>query len=374
MHNYAVHCAIHNYTNHNIEHAWYRLFRCFRISDQLFYMIQEYQIDKNTSSSMAHDMLALRCYLMLQQVVRLNIIPIGICSMSEKQGGQHEIGSKPVQAACNFFTTLTVDGQNRDLVNIWRAVEVDVGDFLILRLEFCKEEAHCKHVFVLNHYYNDTVTRTVSMHSHSKGRIQLVPDVFKLGNSKHKDQDKAFVKKLHFERKVQHLASSWGSLAAQLYEYATDPRYSGYWHIGQTYNKKQNFTNARVPINVMEMTKGQLLQINLAPVWKGTVHKLESLTPENIDFSPAYALQRFMFSTVELHTRAEDMLVDATVSDRPPPDITGIPRFRANTINSAGERVSGVRRAGERASGRAGGRAGTDAGCTMLLTEGFLGC
>ena len=53
---------------------------------------------------------------MLQHVVKQSMIPIGICSMSEKQGGQHEIGLKPVQAAANFFTTLTVDGQNRDLV------------------------------------------------------------------------------------------------------------------------------------------------------------------------------------------------------------------------------------------------------------------
>jgi hypothetical protein len=171
LHNYAVHCTVGNHTNHNMEHAWYRLFRWFRIYDQLHHIIHEYQIAKSTSSDMANEMIAIRCYLMMQQVVRLNIIPIGICSMSEKQGGHHKIGSKPVQAACNFFTTLTVDGQNRDLVNIWRTVEVDDGDFLILRLEFCQEEPHSKHVFVLNHYYKDTVTRTVSMHGHAKGRI-----------------------------------------------------------------------------------------------------------------------------------------------------------------------------------------------------------
>jgi hypothetical protein len=35
---------------------------------------------------------------------------------------------KPVQAAASFFVTLTVDGQNRDLVNIWRGVDVEGGD------------------------------------------------------------------------------------------------------------------------------------------------------------------------------------------------------------------------------------------------------
>jgi hypothetical protein len=158
LHNNAITCALHNHHHHthHSEHAWYRLFRCFKIYEHLTVIITKHQNEKDQNVSMANEMLSLRSYLMLQQVVRLNIIPIGICSMSEKQGGQHEVGSKPVQSACNFFTTLTVDGQNRDLVNIWRAVEVEGGDFRILQLEFCKEPASTKHVYVLNHYYKDT--------------------------------------------------------------------------------------------------------------------------------------------------------------------------------------------------------------------------
>ena len=38
-----------------------------------------------------------RCHMLLQEIVRLKIIPLGICAMSEKQGGQHEVGLKPVQ-------------------------------------------------------------------------------------------------------------------------------------------------------------------------------------------------------------------------------------------------------------------------------------
>ena len=39
-----------------------------------------------------------------------------------------------MQAAASYFTTLTVDGQNRDLVNIWRNGEIEGGDQLILHL------------------------------------------------------------------------------------------------------------------------------------------------------------------------------------------------------------------------------------------------
>jgi hypothetical protein len=338
LYNYAVHCAISNLPEPQMERAWGRLFLCFKIHGNLQYIVNQYQNEKNENAKMADEMLRLRCYLMLQQVVRLNIIPIGICSMSEKQGGQHEIGSKPVQAACNFFTTLTVDGQNRDLVNIWRAVEVDAGDFLILRLEFCKEENHTKHVYVLNHYYKDTVTRTVSMHSHTQGRIQLVPDVFKFGSSKQKDI-RSWCGIDQFRQKVSISAPTWVSEADHLHEYATDPRYCGYWHIGQTYNKKMSFTNVRVPINDMEMTKGQLLQINFAPVWKGTIHACNRL--EDINFCPASAVQLLMFGTISQDTRTEDMFVDATVTDRRHPENTlqrqlyraGLPRTQmsANT-------------------------------------------
>ena len=330
LYNYAVHCAISNNSETKMDRAWGRLFLCFKIHGHLKHIVDQYQIEEHENKKMADGMLALRCYLMLQQVVRLNIIPIGICSMSEKQGGQHEIGSKPVQAACNFFTTLTVDGQNRDLVNIWRAVEVDAGDFLILRLEFCKEENHTKHVYVLNHYYKDTVTRTVSMHSHTQGRIQLVPDVFKFGSSKQKDI-RSWCGKDEFRRKISISAPNWNSKVDELHEYATDPRYCGYWHIGQTYNKKMSFTNSRVPINDMEMTKGQLLQINFAPVWKGTIHMHEHLTEENVDFCPAYAVQRLMFGTLPQDTIVENMFVDATVTDRTPAGNT-LPtqRYRAS--------------------------------------------
>jgi len=61
---------------------------------------------------------------------RRTIRPLGICATSEKQGGQHKTGFRPVQAAASFFVTLTVDGQNRDLMNIWRNVDVEGGEYL----------------------------------------------------------------------------------------------------------------------------------------------------------------------------------------------------------------------------------------------------
>ena len=347
LHNYAVHKAmggahhgLHGH-RHNNDYAWYRLFVCFNITDHLDHIVAEYARDVAATGmgihhpEYQHQLLALRCKLMLQHVVKQNMIPIGICSMSEKQGGQHEIGLKPVQAAASFFTTLTVDGQNRDLVNIWRAVEVDAGDLLILRLDFLSEIPHTKHVFVLNHYYKDTVTRTMSMHPQALGRLQLVPDVFRLNNSNSVQAD--YVQKDNLAAKIGMSATHWNhrpKVVNALHSCAVDPRYCGYWHIGQTYTKKQSFTTVKVPINDMEMTKGQLLQINFAPVWKGVIHGDKHNEAINVPFCAAYALQLLMFGTVTqfyargLHshqsgplvfdvTVSGDSLIDTTVAEAP---------------------------------------------------------
>jgi hypothetical protein len=66
----------------------------------------------------------LKSKFLLQHILQFHIKPFGICAGSEKQGGQHEGRDKPVQAAASYFTTMTVDGQNRDLVNIWRHVDM----------------------------------------------------------------------------------------------------------------------------------------------------------------------------------------------------------------------------------------------------------
>jgi len=109
--------------------------------------------------------------VMLQKVIRDNIKQIGICSTSEKQGGQHETGLKPVQAAASFFVTLTVDGQDRDFVNIWRGVDVEGGDLLLVQLEYRERKKMTEEIgapitqtYVLNHYYKGWVQRSVQMH------------------------------------------------------------------------------------------------------------------------------------------------------------------------------------------------------------------
>lgn len=170
-------------------------------------------------------------------------IPFGICAGSEKQGGLHETGLAPVQAAVNHVTTMTVDGQNRDLVNLWRNININAGDQLILRLEYLPTRS-----FTLNHYYKGTVHQNFPTQKHC---WQVVPDVFRMAYDNTRFQ----------------------GLPRSKLPHSYDYRIDGYWRIGQSFqhrniegNEHQNYSNDMI------FLRGQLLQITFAPVWVRMLH------------------------------------------------------------------------------------------------------
>ena len=171
--------------------------------------------------------------IQLLKLVSTRFLPFGICAGSEKQGGQNETGLAPVQAAANHVSTLTVDGQNRDLVNVWRHTDLSAGDQLIYVLKWLPT-----HSYTLNHYYKGTAHQTFT---NQKYCWQLVPDKFSMS-------DKVPV----FDE--------------QTFPY--DYRIHGYWRIGQTFQHRGSYEagNSNVADDMSYM-RGQLLQITFAPVW-----------------------------------------------------------------------------------------------------------
>ena len=176
--------------------------------------------------------------LAVLRLVRERLIPYGICAGSEHQGGKHETGLAPVQSAANHITSMTIDGQNRDLVNLWRRCDVSAGDQLIFRLEYLPTQS-----FTLNHYYKGTVHQVFP---DVKMCWQLVPDLFRMTYDP-----------LKYEGLPRHDDSI-------IYDY----RLHGYWRIGQSFQHRgrhdaavENYSNDRC------FLPGQLLQITFAPVW-----------------------------------------------------------------------------------------------------------
>jgi hypothetical protein len=162
------------------------------------------------------------------------LLPFGICAGSEKQGGQHEGGFAPVQSAVNYVTTMTVDGQNRDLMNYWHGHTVHGGDRLILTLQL-SEFTDAGHVqpFSLNSYYKKPVAQSVMVGTDPFWQL------------------KAHVYGCAIDSKIPGI---------DLGEY--DYRRKGYWHIAQTFQCRKGDRHKRGFENAPP------LQVTFSPMWQ----------------------------------------------------------------------------------------------------------
>jgi hypothetical protein len=168
--------------------------------------------------------------------VRNMLKPHGVCAGSEYQGGQHEESWAPVQAAVNYTTTMTVDGQNRDLVNYWHERNVHAGDRLILRLVLVpKREQEQTREFQLTSYHERPVSAAVTT---ARAYWQLQPWV------------------LHCETEEPE-----GRFVAERAGAKFDYRVTGYWHIAQSFQGRQGCRMRRA------ISSGAPLQVTFAPVF-----------------------------------------------------------------------------------------------------------
>jgi len=85
----------------------------------------------------------------------------------------------------------------------------------------------------------------------------------------HSYWDRAMDDVLVIDNLDEHELQVLQEITEQTVECVMDNRHFGYWHIGQVYNKMAKFAATRVPTDDMQLTQGQLLQVNFAPVWHG---------------------------------------------------------------------------------------------------------
>jgi hypothetical protein len=157
--------------------------------------------------------------------------PHGICAGSEKQGGQHEESWAPVQSAVNYTTTMTVDGQNRDLLNYWHSLHVCAGDRLLLTLQLVNPQnaKNTTREYQLTSYYKRPVSATVVS---DEAYWELVPHI------------------LHADKPGE---------TSELSPY--DYRLTGYWHIAQSFQGRRGFETR------MAGHGGAPLHVTFAPVF-----------------------------------------------------------------------------------------------------------
>ena len=107
----------------------------------------------------------------VMHVVRNCIRPFGIIRGSEKQGGQDEATLSPATWPVSFVVSVTIDGKESNVLNIWHYHELHAGNDLVLRLKLMPLRP-----YTLNHYYKGVKRQNWDM----PGRYvwQLVPDIF----------------------------------------------------------------------------------------------------------------------------------------------------------------------------------------------------
>jgi hypothetical protein len=178
--------------------------------------------------------------------------PHGVCAGSEKQGGQHEETWAPVTAAVNYTTTMTVDGQNRDLVNYWQSHNMCAGDRLVLRLELHNQNARATKQgsrtaeFQLTSYYKRPVSAAITS---ADSYWQLVPYIL---NAVSPSEDQAL-------REAQSRQTN-EEVRRERFEY----RVNGYWQIAQSFQGRRCFDGG---VTVRTTCQGAPLQVTFAPVF-----------------------------------------------------------------------------------------------------------
>lgn len=235
---------------------------------------------ENAEKSYVKSGLVGKCWKQMMQLVRTCILPFGICAGSEHQGGQHEMLLAPVSAAVNYVTVMTVDGQNRDLVNLWRARNLRAGDELIFRVGFQETRE-----YVLNHYYK---AQSVVSFDDPKVVPQLIPDVYsprmplpkpgKQVTLKDHEELWQFLKGTNaldqFNENVKNdtVSSSHGPEKLDILQISYTNL--GYWRIGKMMHHRGQHCKNELKYNDDNVfLTGGLLQVTFAPVWKQTVRK-----------------------------------------------------------------------------------------------------
>jgi hypothetical protein len=206
----------------------------------------------------------------IHRLLRMCLMPFGICAGSEHQGGKHELNLAPIVAAVNYVTVMTIDGQNRDLVNFWRANTLSAGDELIYRLDYRRSKD-----YTLNHYYKN-VTHASFDDTHFPGKLycpQLVPDVYTpfmtmppaVSGTAPVARAGSKPKYAEFDNLINFFTDAFSKQALNELNY----RWRGYWRIGQLmHHRGAHKTNGMEYNCDTDFLTGGLLQVTFAPVWR----------------------------------------------------------------------------------------------------------
>ena len=189
----------------------------------------------------------------IQFLIRHLIRPFGVAHGSEKQGGQHEGSMSPATWPVNFVTTLTLDGKEANVVNIWHKHNIEAGSDLVLRLKPMPLPGK----YTLNHWAKNLAEKSFSENTlgelrrlgHAGTHVwQLVPDIFSL------DMEDAAVQGRGVPTNFQKADYCW--------------QQEGYWHIARSQIKSQEFGHSEYYYNdLANNLRGAHMDVTFQPTF-----------------------------------------------------------------------------------------------------------
>lgn len=149
-------------------------------------------------------------------IVRNCIRPFGVARGSERQGGQNEATASPAQWPVSFVVSVTMDGKESNVMNIWHNVGISAGEDLVLRLKPMPVLP-----YTLNHYYKGVKRQSWGGNGKTEYVWQLVPDLMHLDPPTVEDQ--------------AHIRQAVATLPAVLRPTLEPSVWQelGFWHIGR---------------------------------------------------------------------------------------------------------------------------------------------
>lgn len=161
------------------------------------------------------------------------IRPFGITRGSEKQGGQDEATLGAATWPVSFVVSLTIDGKESNVVNLWHNQDLHAGNDLVLRLKLMPLRP-----YTLNHYYKGVKRQTWTFPDPSSAQKyvwQLVPDILHLDMPSEKEQKLLQVQLASLPPSLRQFK---GYRDGKLHKWdanADTPWQDyGYWHVGRS--------------------------------------------------------------------------------------------------------------------------------------------
>ena len=170
-------------------------------------------------------------------IVRHCVKPFGVTRGSERQGGQNESNMSPATWPVSFVVSLTIDGKESNVVNLWHHLDLSAGDDLVLRLKLMPLRP-----YTLNHYYKGVKRQNWPPPPDQAAGVeryvwQLVPDLFHIEGPRD-EEVKLMTRRLErieprFRRCHCFASGMVGRYAAEVK--GENPWQDlGYWHIGRS--------------------------------------------------------------------------------------------------------------------------------------------